>query len=171
MLRLCVVSAVLGTLALTACRESLETEPDADTSSGRVCKPGTSAECMMAATQSSLAWIEANVFAKSCAFSGCHNATNTAVGRIDLKNPGMSHADLVDIDSALETGKKLVVAGQPKQSYLLMMIQQFPPTDMEPTPASPPPDDIGFMPQNAPAICCQKIDAIERWIMEGAQNN
>ena len=171
MLRRWVVSALVGTLALTACRESLETEPDADTSSGRVCKPGTSAECMMAETQSSLAWIEANVFAKSCAFSGCHNGAQTAAGRLDLKTAGASHADLVGVDSAIESGKKLVVAGQPKQSYLLMMMQQFPPAEMEPTPASPPPEDVGYMPQNAPAVCCQKIDAVERWIMEGAQNN
>ena len=137
------------------------------------CKIGTTAECMMGATESTLSWIEANVFSKSCAFSGCHNGTATAAGRINMKDPGMSHADLVGVDSAIDSGRKLVVAGQPKQSYLLMMMQHFPPEEMEPTPAAPPPNDIGYMPQNTggSVVCCQKLDAIERWIMAGAQNN
>lgn len=166
MLRRLVLPAVL---MLTACRESLEKEVDADTSSGRVCKPGTSAECMN--TMPTLSWIEANVFSKSCAFSGCHNGANTAAGRLDMKTMGASHADLVGVDSNVETGRKLVVAGQPKQSYLLVMMQQFPPDEMQPTPVAAPPGDIGFMPQNAPALCCQKLDAIEAWITAGAMNN
>ena len=170
MLRRCVSSAVLVLLAF-GCRESLEKEPDANMTGGRICKPSTSAECMMAETQSSLAWIEANVFAKSCAFSGCHNGANTAAGRLDLKTAGASHAELVGVDSTVETGRKIVVAGQVKQSYLMMLLQHFPPTEMEPTPVGPPPEGVGFMPQNAPPICCQKIDAIERWIMAGAMNN
>jgi hypothetical protein len=160
-------------LLLAACRESLENEPDADTSGARACKVGTTTECMMAETQSSLAWIEANVFSKSCAFSGCHNGATTAAGRINMKDAGMSHADLVGVDSVVDPGRKLVVAGAPKQSYLLMMVRHTPPAEMEPTPAAPPPNDIGFMPQNAggAVLCCQKPDAIERWIMAGALNN
>ena len=114
MLRRCLVSAVLVTLAcsgLGGCRKSLEDEPDADSSGARACKPATTAECTMAETQSSLAWIETNVFAKSCAFSGCHNGTATVAGRIDLKTPGASHDDLVGIDSVVEPGRKLVVPG------------------------------------------------------------
>ena len=162
--------AALIALALVACRTSLDEEPDADTTPGKACKIGTTAECMMAESQSSLAWIETNVFAKSCAFSGCHNGTATVAGRIDMKNPGMSHDDLVGVDSMIETSRKLVVPGQPKQSYLLMMMRHFTPAEMEPTPAVGPPMDIGFMPQNAggAVLCCQKLDAIERWIMAGA---
>jgi hypothetical protein len=139
--------------------------------SGRACTTSTVAACTEAESHSDLAWIEANVFSKSCAFSGCHNATATAAGRIDLKNPGMSHAALVGRDSAIAQGTKLVVPGQPKQSYLLVMLQAFPPSELEPTPVAPPPSDIGYMPQNAPALCCQKIDAVERWIAAGASNN
>jgi hypothetical protein len=174
MLRRCLLSAVLGTLALTsACRTSLDDEPDANTTGARACKVGTTAECTMAETQSSLAWIETNVFSKSCAFSGCHNGSATTAGRIDLTNAGMSHADLVGVDSVVEPGRKLVVAGQPKQSYLMMMLRHFAPTEMEPTPVAPPPGDIGFMPQNAggAVLCCQKLDALERWITAGAMNN
>ena len=171
MLRL--LPAVLLALALVACRTSLDEEPDADLSGARACKIGTTAECTAAASQSSLAWIEENVFAKSCAFSGCHNGMATTAGRIDMKTPGASHDDLVGVDSMIEPSRKLVVAGQPKQSYLLMMMRHFPPSEMEPTPAAGPPNDIGFMPQNAggAVLCCQKLDAIERWITAGAMNN
>jgi hypothetical protein len=173
MVRRCLASAVLVTLALSGCRTSLEDEPDADTSGGRLCKPATTAECTMAATQSSLAWIETNVFAKSCAFSGCHNGAATVAGRIDLKTAGASHADLVGVDSVVEPGRKLVVAGAPKQSYLMMMMRHFPPEEMEPMPVAAPPSDIGFMPQNAggAVLCCQKLDAIDRWITAGAMND
>jgi hypothetical protein len=170
MLRRGLFTAALAALALSGCRTSLEEE---EQMSEGACNVGTTAECMMGATESTLTWIEANVFSKSCAFSGCHNGTPTSAGRINMKDPGMSHADLVGVDSAIDSGRKLVVAGQPKQSYLLMMMQHFPPEEMEPTPASPPPNDIGYMPQNTggAVLCCQKLDAIERWIMAGAMNN
>jgi hypothetical protein len=159
-----------GLLALTSCRTSLEETPDADGSGARVCKVSTVAACTAAETHSDLAWIEMNVFKPACAFSGCHNGSATVAGRIDMMNLGNAHADLVGVDSMIEPGRKLVVAGMPKQSYLLMMMQQFKPAEMEPTPVPTPPTDIGFMPQgtdNVP-VCCQKIDAVERWITAGA---
>ncbi len=174
MLRRGLFSAILISLALSGCRTSLDDEPDAGGGSGnRVCKVSTVAACMQAESQSSLAWIETNIFQPHCAFSGCHNATATTAGRIDLKNSGMSHDDLVNIDSMVAPGRKLVVAGAPKQSYLMILLQQYKPTEMEPTPVAPPPSDIGYMPQgtgNVP-LCCQKIDAIDRWITAGAMNN
>ena len=117
---------------------------------------------------SDLAWIEDNVFKQSCIFSGCHNGANTAAGRVDLRL-GNSHRTLVDVDSAIDPTRKLVVAGAPDQSYLLMMIKHIAPDDMAP-PASPPPANIGYMPQNAggATMCIQKREAIERWIEAGA---
>lgn len=156
-----------------ACRTSLDDNPDAGNTSGRTCKVSTVASCMQAETQSSLAWIETNIFAAHCAFSGCHNATATTAGRIDLKNAGNSHDDLVGVASMIEAGKQLVVAGQPKQSYLMIMLQQYKPSEMEPTPVPNPPSDVGFMPQGTGGVplCCQKIDAVDRWIAAGAMNN
>ena len=141
-----------------------------DATTGRACMVSTSASCMEAANHQDLPWIEANIFAAQCAFSGCHNGAATKAGRINLKDPGMSHDDLVGADSMIVTGRKLVVAGAPKQSYLMMMLQLFPPSELEPTPVAAPPSDIGFMPQgtNGAAICCQKLDAIERWVTAGA---
>lgn len=155
---------------VAACRTSLEEVPDADIVDGRVCKVAATTACKDAETQSSYAWVEANVFSVSCGFSGCHNGAATAAGRIDFKTPGAGHGDLVGIDSTVAPGRKLVVAGEPKQSYLLMIMQQFPPSEMLPMPATNPPADVGFMPQgtdNVP-LCCQKLDAVERWIMAGA---
>ena len=162
-----------STLFTFGCRTSLDSEPDAMGTAGRVCKVSTVAACMQAESQQSLAWIETNIFQAHCAFSGCHNGTTTQAGRINLKDAGMSHDDLVNIDSDVATGKKLVVPGQPKQSYLMIMLQQYKPSEMEPTPVPNPPTDIGFMPQGTGGvpICCQKIDAIERWITAGAMNN
>lgn len=166
MLRRCLPALLL----VASCRTSLEDTPDADESSARVCKVSTVAACKEAETHSDLAWIEANVFKTACAFSGCHNGSATTAGRIDMMNLGNSHADLVGVDSMIESGRKLVVAGMPKQSYLMIMMQQFKPAEMEPTPVPAPPTDIGFMPQgtdNVP-VCCQKLDAVERWITAGA---
>lgn len=167
MLRLS-IAAVVALVASTGCRTSLE---DDDTSTGeRACMVATSQACMDADMHDDLAWIEANVFVPSCAFSGCHNGTATAAGRLDLKTPGASHTALVNVDSAVEPGRKLVVPGAPKESYLLMIMQQYKPAEMTPAMMAPP-DDIGFMPQNAPPVCCQKLDALERWITAGAMNN
>jgi len=164
---------VVGAIVLAAaCRTSLEDNPaEPDSGNGMACKVGTSAACMEAPNHSDLAWIEANVFT-SCVFSGCHNGTATAAGRQDLRI-GMSHDKIVNVDSAIESGRKLVVPGQTKQSYMMMMLRHYPPGEMEPTPVAAPPTDIGFMPQNAGGAvqCCQKLDALDRWITAGAANN
>jgi hypothetical protein len=55
-------------------------------------------------------------------------------------------------------------------SYLMLMLGDVPPAMANP-PGAPPPTSIGYMPQAQPALCCQKLDAIERWIMAGAPNN
>lgn len=135
----------------------------------RACAIATTQTCMDATSHADLAWIETNVFVPSCAFSGCHNGTANDAGRINLKDPGQSHDDLVNVVSNLAASSKLVVPGAPKQSYLMMMLRAYAPGDMEP-PVAPPPTTIGFMPMNAggAVLCCQKLDAVERWIAAGA---
>ena len=166
--------AVLASLLLApACRMSLEDDNNngpADAPPGTADAP-LSASCQEATSHSDLAWIETNVFQRSCTFSGCHNGANTDAGRMNLK-VGMSHASLVNVDSEIAPSFKQVVPGQPNQSYLLMMIQHIPPGQMSP-PTSPPPDDVGFMPQTAgeSLLCVEKRDAIQRWIAAGAMNN
>ena len=127
-----------------------------------------SAACQEATTYQDIANIESKIFAGSCTFSGCHNGANTDAGRLDLR-AGMSHAELVNVDSVIAPTYKYVVPNQPNQSHLLMMIQHIPPAMMSPPTTAPDPQ-IGFMPQNAGGrpLCVEKRDAVERWIMAGA---
>lgn len=167
-----IVVALLG--VLSACRYTLD-DPS-ESVEARTCADGTVAACTEAATHSDLAWIEANVFNK-CTFSGCHNGAATDGGRLDLQ-PGKSFAALVNKDSEIATGAgltgkaKLVVPGEPTHSYLLVMMRAIKPAEFDP-PLDVPPASVGYMPQNAggAVTCCQKLDALTRWIMDGAQNN
>lgn len=150
-----------------ACRYSLEDGASNGTIDSSVDAP-LSASCMEALTRSDLAFIETKIFATSCIFSGCHNGANTDAGRLDLR-AGMSHANLVNVDSVIAPTYKYVVPNQPNQSHLLLMIQHIAPAAMSP-PAMEPDPQIGYMPQNAGGrpLCVEKRDAIERWIMAGA---
>jgi hypothetical protein len=166
-----IVVALLG--ILSACRYTLD---DPVEYSARSCADGTVAACVEATNHADLVWIEANVFNK-CTFSGCHNGAMTDGGRLDLQ-PGKAFAALVNKDSEIATGPlltgkaKLVVPGEPTHSYLLVMMRNLTPAEFDP-PLDNPPGSVGFMPQNAGGVvtCCQKLDAVTRWIMDGAQNN
>jgi hypothetical protein len=150
-----------------ACRYSLEDDAS-NTPIDSSVDAAPSPSCLEATTHSDLAFIETKIFAASCIFSGCHNGANTDAGRLDLR-AGMSFAALVNVDSVIAPTYKYVVPSQPNQSHLLMMIQHIPPAMMSPPTTAPDPQ-IGFMPQNAGgrALCVEKRDAIERWIMAGA---
>ncbi|MBA3464973.1 MAG: hypothetical protein H0T46_33875 [Deltaproteobacteria bacterium] len=166
-------TAALVLVTISGCRIALE---DTVEYSSRTCAVSTATSCTDAVTHSDLKWIEDNIFNK-CTFSGCHNGAATDAGRLDL-SPGKSHAALVNVDSEIAagpmlTGKaKLVVPMEPSRSYLLVMMRQLAPEQHDP-PLSAPPASIGYMPQNAggAVTCCQKLDALGRWIEEGAQNN
>ncbi len=167
------IVAVVITLLIPACRYELEEPVDLAT---RSCKIGTVAACLEAENHSDLAWIEANVFNK-CTFSGCHNGAMTDAGRLDL-SAGKSHQSMINVDSEIASGPmlsgkaKIVTPGSPNQSYLLVMLRQITPAQHDP-PLEEPPKDVGYMPQNAggAVTCCQKLDAVTRWVQEGAQAN
>jgi hypothetical protein len=78
-------------------------------------------------------------------------------------------AHLVDVDSKVNPGRKLVVPGDPAASYMMVMIGEVAPENASP-PTTAPPANIGLMPQNAGGmlICNEKREAISRWIMAGA---
>jgi hypothetical protein len=130
-----------------------------------------SAACLEAETYQNLANIESKIFKTSCVFSGCHNGGATDAGRMDLRE-GMAHTSIVDVDSEVQTGRKIVVAGNPAASYLLVMLGEIDPAEAEP-PTSAPPATIGLMPQNAGGmlLCSQKRDAVVRWIQAGAADD
>ena len=168
-----VLAAAFALASVGGCRYALE---DPVEFSSRTCDDGTVPDCTMSATHSDLKWIEERIFNK-CTFSGCHNGMMTDAGRLDL-SPGKSHAALVNKDSEIATGPmltgkaKLVTPGDPSKSYLLVMMRALPPAQHDP-PLDEPPSSVGYMPQNAGGVvtCCQKLDALTRWIEEGALNN
>jgi hypothetical protein len=151
---------LLALLFATACKINLDHAPDAGNGT---CQMSTSAACVDATGHQDLTWIQANVLTKQCTFSGCHNGENTKQGKIDLR-AGHSFATLVNGDSTLMPGAKLVVPGMPASSYLEVMLGSVPGT-VDPT--------VGLMPQNTGGelLCCQKLDAVQRWITAGALDN
>lgn len=173
MWRLAVLATLTGSLG---CRLSLDEADPIVAIDAKIPNDGDpplvdappSAACQLAETYQDLATIEAKIFKGSCVFSGCHdgNVSNEA-GRQDLR---LTHAfaSLVGKDSQIITGKKLVVPGQPDQSYLMNMIGELPFQAGEEPPAT-----VGLMPQDTGGVllCSQKRQAIARWITAGAQND
>jgi len=161
MIRLVIVASLL-----VGCRISLEDDSTPDNGTGRQCTVDTKSQiCMEADTHSDLAWIESKIFAASCNFSGCHSSA-TDLGKLDL-TPGKSHDALVQAASLIESTRKLVVPNDVNASYLMLMLRDVAP-DMADPPGSNPPN--GFMPKGSSTLCCQKLDAVERWILAGAPN-
>lgn len=171
MLRLAAVA-----MLLVGCRISLSSEngdPVVDTDGGaadpRGCQVSTTIpSCTDAVGHSDLAWIETNVFKGSCDSSGCHNGAAGNDSIVDL-SPGASYAHLVDFTSNIDSSRKLVVANNLAASYLLLMLGDVAPANASPPASGLPP--AGRMPQGSPQLCCQKLDAIERWITAGAPTN
>ncbi len=167
------IVAALIALGIPGCRYVLDEPIELQT---RSCKEGTVPACVEAPMHSNLTWIEQNVFNK-CTFSGCHNGAMTDAGRMDLTS-GKSFAAMVNVDSEVAagpmlTGKaKIVTPGDPSKSYLLVMLREITPAEHDP-PLDDPPSSVGYMPQNAGGAitCCQKLDAVTRWIADGAPNN
>lgn len=159
MIRLVIVASLLA-----SCRISLEDNDTGDDGTGRVCTVNTaSPSCVEAMDHSDLAWIESKIFTASCNFSGCHSSAND-LGKLDLR-PGMSHNSLVGVSSVLEPTRQLVVPNDINASYLMLMLRDVPPAKATPAGVLP---DVGPMPLGGGTLCCQKLEALERWIMAGA---
>lgn len=171
--------ALVALLATSACRISLEddeTPMPPDGSGGRLCTVSTSnAECLMAAAMpavsQTLAWIEPNIFTRNCGTTACHSPTagGGAPGGVIVLTAD-SHTALVNVDTKLANARKLVVPNDVGKSYLMVLMRHLTLQQADPSPAPAPRDDL-YMPLNSPPICCQKLDALERWIMNGALDN
>jgi hypothetical protein len=160
-------------ILLVGCRISLSNEAGnevaSDGNGGRACTVSTtSPQCLDATTHSDLAWIEANVFVGGCNFSGCHNGSAGNDSTLNL-TPGVSAAHLVNFTSRIDPTRKLVVPNNVSASYLMLMLGDVPPAMASPAASGLP--SAGRMPQGLPILCCQKLDAIERWINAGAPTN
>ncbi|HTR51179.1 MAG TPA: hypothetical protein VMJ10_10770 [Kofleriaceae bacterium] len=135
------------------------------------CEMSTAQSCVAATSHQELSWIQTNIFNGQCTFSGCHNGASTPQGMVDLTMAN-SYSHLVSYTSILEPSRMLVVPSDPKSSYLEVMLGIIAPADATPA-ASPPPSNVGYMPQDngGELLCCQKLQAIDRWITMGAMNN
>jgi hypothetical protein len=166
-------AVLFAALLATGCRYDLD-EPTIDANvTGRSCKVTTSASCQEAESHSDLTWIKTKVFAANCFGSSCHTGT-AASGEIDLTDDPytslMGATGTGGVKANLDPAHDRVVAGDPKQSYLFFIIRGVKAEEGSP-PFVEPSDEIGYMPMSTTPLCCQKIDAIERWITQGAQNN
>lgn len=187
MLRRLVVPAVLIMVA-PACRTSLEDEPlqpDADMTmpdgQTRRCRTQTSSACMTAAAEnkSDLTWIQANVFQPNCGGNSCHGPGSPMLRTVRFPDAATTHSVLVNkmAESDGVTDRTLVVPGNVNQSYLMVLMRHIEPSQADPpmTAEPPPLDDLdnGYMPlsQTGDPVCCQKLDAVARWIEAGAPMN
>jgi hypothetical protein len=145
--------------------------------------------CEEAKTHSDLPWIQANIFDQACSSStACHKDRALDAAELSLSD-GTSYAALVGVDAKSDYGTtvkgrmqwKRVVAGDPSSSYLMVLIDPH----ENPVPNGPV-DPMGggygsaadlnpksgSMPQNAGELLCpERIDAIRRWIENGAPEN
>jgi hypothetical protein len=160
MIRLVVFASLL-----ISCRMSLEEEdPVAQCEISM-----TQSTCVGADGKSDLTWLQTNVFGINCGSTSCHGASASPGGGLDMKDKTATYMHLVNASSTLDPTRKLVVPGNVEKSYLMVMIRGVPPGMADPPAQAP---ALGYMPKGDPkGLCCQKIDAVERWIMAGAQNN
>lgn len=172
-MRVVLLSALLATMGCRIDLDQPSTSADANTT-GRSCKVGTTTACMNAEQHSDFAFINTQIFPLSCSASASCHKDATSSGKLDLSLSN-AYAALLGasgsgVMSNVDKTRVLVVPGQPRQSYFFFMVHGVKAADGDP-PFMDPPSNIGLMPQNNAPICCQKIDAIERWITAGAMNN
>jgi hypothetical protein len=151
----------LALLLTTACGS--DTPPDTSTDAGlagnggdAAVTPGGDPICREAQTRSDFAWLQQHVFTPSCATAMCHVGDDGSVG-LRLEE-GEAYNNLVNKGSSTQSTWTRVVPGSTTQSYLMVVLGRAP---------GPEPES-GFMPLEQPALCEQKLAAIERWIIAGA---
>lgn len=121
-----------------------------------LCKPPKKAHGKRGAT---FATIQNGIFAKQCAFSGCHSLESPQADLV-LEGAGVWDA-LVDVpastSAAAFAGKKRVVPGAPDTSFLMdKLLGKLGPGEGDP------------MPQGRSALPDDDIQLIRKWILAGA---
>lgn len=164
---------VLAVLTAASCRYSLDDAEFRDAPQARICAPSaTNQGCIDAEARSDLTYIQATILKPRCTFRSCHDGGNQPAGALDLRTEDAARTNLVGVHSDLDASRTLVVPGNARQSFLLVLLGAYAPADMDPPLAEIPRDEqgrlVGTMPQGAPVLCCQKLDAVERWIIAGA---
>jgi hypothetical protein len=177
--RLAVLALVLG-----GCRVGLEAtyEPPA-------CVTSMKPVCTGAENYQDFASITENILNRNCTGSSCHEkggsapkaqrlvfdqgplvAYQTMVNNPDHTQPHVGSDGQVFSDIEVGEDIPLVAPGEPDMSYLLYAMHAVPQNEFGFTVAGKPPQ-VGFMPYNSGTLCCQKLDAVQRWIAAGAHND
>jgi hypothetical protein len=131
--------------------------------------------CMDAESHSDFAWLQDRVFSSNCSGDTCHNAPKNGQppgGKITLTTGAYATlmGDGSGVMSEVAPGRLLVEKNHPEGSYLFFLMRGIYAEQGE-EPFDPPPDDVGYMPQGQMTLCCQKIEAVRRWIEAGALND
>lgn len=147
--------AALSLSALTfGCGDDAPANPDAAPEFDAAPSP----ECLEATLHSDLTYIQEKIFTPSCSgFSACHKGRALSAAGLNLE-AGTSRTALLGVASTLFPQFQLVVAGQPAESYLMVILGHI----------EGPLTDKGTMPYNNPLLCVEKREAIARWIAAGA---
>ena len=145
------VALLLASLSpLAACGDGADPQPDA---------AGPSADCLEATTHSDLAFIQAKILTPGCAaFTSCHRGAATSAGGLSLE-AGQTLPQMLGKPSDIDPSKLLIKAGDPANSYLMIITGKYPGV-IDPI--------IGTMPSRNPVLCAEKLDAMDRWIAAGA---
>lgn len=102
--------------------------------------------------------VQKEVFVASCTFSTCHKGPNdSGAGGLNLE--GATYRKLVGVAATGVSGKVLVVAGKPDESYLVHKV-----IDASPTVG-------GRMPPNADPLTSEQLDLLRGWISAGAKDD
>lgn len=163
-------AALFAPLALIGCKIDLDLREVP-----RGCKETQSIPiCLEAETKSDYAWIQQNIFSSNCSGDDCHGQGNNGqppTGRLqltaDVSYQTLMGADGSGVMSEVDPTRQLVVPGSPESSYLYFLVRGVP-AELGTPPFDEPPEDIGYMPMKNNPLCCQKVDAIARWIRAGA---
>jgi hypothetical protein len=135
------------------------------------CKVSTAAQVCIEAEDnmvSDLAWLQTNLFATNCSGDDCHGdkvGGGSPGGRFVLTHD--AYTALVGVKSQYDPAHVMVDPGHPERSYLLYIMHGIRAEEGVP-PFKAPPSSVGFMPQSNSTLCCQKLDAVRRWIEAGA---
>lgn len=161
---------------LASCRYDLDHAQINDAPQPRPCVPSASTQsCVRAEAHSDFAYVHAAILKPKCTFRGCHNGDPTPAGSFDFRTTDAAYTHLVGAPSKLDPTRTLVVPGNAGQSFLLAMIGSYKLEEAEPPLSEIPRGEkgqfVGTMPQDAPIMCCQKVDAVERWVSAGAPKN
>jgi len=172
-----------GAAGAAGCKIDLDARVFEDAREERLCRISETAPiCIAAANEmpSDFAWLQKNMFSTNCSGDDCHSAAVNGQppdGRLVLAE-GFSYKVLMGKDatdpgpaplvaSEFQTDHKLVEPGAPERSYLMFMLKALRANEGVPR-FTPPPADVGYMPQSNNTLCCQKLDVVARWIAAGA---